>query len=42
MQDLPPGIDPAYSASAYDKTLGDASAGTYLYGKKFLFRFFSF
>jgi len=38
-EDLPPGIDPAYSASAYDKTLGDASAGTYLYGKTFYLGF---
>jgi len=38
-EDLPPGIDPAYSASAYDNTLGDASAGTYLYGRNFYFGF---
>ena len=38
-EDLPPGIDPAYSASAYDNTLGDASAGTYLYGKNFYLGF---
>ena len=33
--DLPPGSDPAFSASSYDKTLGDASSGTYLYGRNF-------
>ncbi len=38
-EDLPPGIDPAYSASAYDNTLGDASAGTYLYGRNFYLGF---
>ena len=38
-EDLPPGIDPAYSASAYDNTIGDASAGTYLYGKNFYLGF---
>ena len=36
---LPPGVDPAYSASSYDNTLGDASAGTYLYGRNFYFGF---
>ena len=34
-EDLPPGIDPAFSASSYDKTLADASSGVYLYGKEF-------
>ena len=34
-EDFPPGVDPAFSASSYDKTLGDASAGTYLYGRNF-------
>ena len=38
-EDLPPGIDPAYSASAYDNTIGDASAGTYLYGRNFYLGF---
>jgi len=38
-EDLPPGVDPAYSASSYDNTLGDASAGTYLYGRNFYFGF---
>ena len=38
-EDLPPGIDPAYSASAYDNTLGDASAGVYLYGRNFYLGF---
>ena len=33
-EDLP-GEDPAFSASAYDKTLVDASSGVYLYGKEF-------
>ena len=34
-EDLPPGLDPAFSASSYDKILGDASTGTYLYGRNF-------
>ena len=38
-EDLPPGVDPAFSASSYDKTLGDASAGTYLYGRNFYLGF---
>ena len=38
-EDLPPGVDPAYSASAFDNTSGDASAGTYLYGRNFYFGF---
>jgi len=38
-EDLPPGVDPAYSASSFDNTLGDASAGTYLYGKNFYLGF---
>ena len=38
-EDLPPGLDPAYSASSFDNTLGDASAGTYLYGRNFYFGF---
>ena len=40
-EDLPPGEDPAFSASSYDKTLADASAGTYLYGRDFYFGFSS-
>jgi type IX secretion system PorP/SprF family membrane protein len=40
-EDLPPGEDPAFSASSYDKTLGDASAGTYLYGRNFYLGFSS-
>lgn len=38
-EDFPPGVDPAFSASSYDKTLGDASAGTYLYGRNFYLGF---
>jgi type IX secretion system PorP/SprF family membrane protein len=38
-EDLPPGLDPAYSASSYENTLGDASAGTYLYGRNFYLGF---
>jgi len=34
-KDLPPGVDPAFSDNSYDNTLGDASAGTYLYGRNF-------
>jgi type IX secretion system PorP/SprF family membrane protein len=37
--DLPPVFDPAFSTSSYDKTLGDASSGTYLYGRDFYFGF---
>ena len=33
--DLPPGLDPAFSTDSYDKVLGDASTGCYLYGKNF-------
>jgi type IX secretion system PorP/SprF family membrane protein len=33
--DLPPAEDPAFSASSYDKLLGDASSGVYLYGRNF-------
>jgi type IX secretion system PorP/SprF family membrane protein len=33
--DLPPGDDQAFSAGTYDKFLGDASSGVYLYGKHF-------
>jgi type IX secretion system PorP/SprF family membrane protein len=33
--DLPAGEDKAFSASAYDKTLSDASSGVYLYGHNF-------
>jgi len=38
-EDLPPGVDPAFSANSYDNTLGDASAGTYLYGRNFYLGF---
>jgi len=38
-EDLPPGSDPAFSANSYDKILGDASAGTYLYGRNFYLGF---
>ena len=37
-EDLP-GEDPAFSASAYDKTLADASSGIYFYGSNFHFGF---
>lgn len=37
--DLPQGIDNAFSNSAYDKVLGDASTGTYLYGRNFYLGF---
>ena len=33
--DLPPGFDPAFSTSSYEKFLGDASSGVYLYGSNF-------
>jgi type IX secretion system PorP/SprF family membrane protein len=33
--DLPPGDDQAFSAGSYDKVLGDASSGVYLYGRNF-------
>ena len=32
---LPPGEDEAFSGNSYDKVLGDASSGIYLYGKDF-------
>ena len=38
-EDLPPGVDPAFSANSYDNTLGDASAGAYLYGRNFYLGF---
>ena len=38
-EDLPPGPDDAYDANSYDNTLGDASAGTYLYGRRFYLGF---
>jgi type IX secretion system PorP/SprF family membrane protein len=38
-EDLPPGIDPAFSGSSYDRTLADGSAGTYLYGRNFYLGF---
>ena len=34
-EDLPSGYDQAFSASSYNKTLGDASSGAYLYGQNF-------
>ena len=34
-EDVPSGIDPAFSTNSYDKTLADASSGAYLYGKEF-------
>jgi type IX secretion system PorP/SprF family membrane protein len=34
-EDLPPGFDPAFSTSSYEKFLGDASSGVYLYGSNF-------
>ena len=34
-EDLPLGVDPAFSSSSYDKTLADASSGVYFYGKEF-------
>ena len=34
-EDLPTGIDPAFSTQSYDKTLSDASSVVYLYGKEF-------
>ena len=37
--DLPPGDDDAFSTSSYDKVLGDASTGTYLYGRNFYLGF---
>ena len=33
--DLPPGNDQAFSTSSYDKVLGDATSGVYLYGINF-------
>ena len=38
-EDLPPGIDPAFSTKSYDKNLADASSGVYFYGKEFYFGF---
>ena len=35
IEDLPPTNDIALVSSSYDKTLGDASAGVYLYGENF-------
>ena len=35
VDDLPPGDDPAFSTNSYDKVLGDASSGVYLYGRNF-------
>ena len=33
--DIPPGEDPAFSSKSYDKVLGDALSGVYLYGQNF-------
>jgi len=33
--DIPPGEDPAFSSKSYDKVLGDALSGVYLYGQHF-------
>jgi type IX secretion system PorP/SprF family membrane protein len=33
--DIPPGEDPAFSSKSYDKILGDALSGVYLYGQNF-------
>ena len=33
--ELPPGNDPAYNDKSYEKFLGDASSGLYLYNEKF-------
>tara|TARA_B100001250_G_scaffold114092_1_gene96558 strand:- start:13987 stop:14877 length:891 start_codon:yes stop_codon:yes gene_type:complete len=35
IEDLPVGYDRAFSANSYDKVLGDASSGVYLYGQNF-------
>ena len=37
INDLPPGYDPAFSASTYDRTIGDVSSGVFFYGKNFYF-----
>lgn len=34
-EDMPSGIDPAFSASAYEKILADVESGVYLYGRNF-------
>ena len=34
-EDIPLGIDPAFSAQSYDKTLADASSGVYFYSNEF-------
>lgn len=34
-EDLPPGIDPAYSSKSFSSVLGDAASGVYLYGRNF-------
>ena len=33
--DIPPGEDPAFSSKSYDKVLGDALSGVYMYGQHF-------
>tara|TARA_Y100001934_G_C12322475_1_gene760787 strand:- start:992 stop:1915 length:924 start_codon:yes stop_codon:yes gene_type:complete len=35
--DLPPGIDPAFSSQAFANITGDASSGVYFYGRNFYF-----
>lgn len=35
IEDLPVGYDRAFSTNSYDKVLGDASSGVYLYGQNF-------
>ncbi len=38
-EDLPPGVDPAFSSNSYEKYLGDAATGVYLYGENFYLGF---
>ena len=33
--ELPPGQDNAFSTNSYEKSIGDASSGIYLYGRNF-------
>ena len=33
--ELPPGQDPAYNDQSFEKLIGDASSGVYLYNKSF-------
>ena len=39
LEDLPPGYDPAYTASSFESVSYDASSGAYLYGRNFYFGF---